>query len=73
MATKIIYCPGCHRKLGSCDNRTTIPKVIDCKECKKRVVYNPVSKNLEVKPIPARSTASGKTFYQIVRCKNGKV
>jgi hypothetical protein len=63
MATKIIYCPGCHRKLGSCDSRTTIPKVIDCKECKKRIVCDPVSKNIEVKPIPARSTASGKTFY----------
>ena len=27
MTTKIIYCPECHRKLGSCDSRTTIPKV----------------------------------------------
>lgn len=63
MVSKIIYCPGCNRKLGSCDSRTTIPKVIDCKECKKRVVYNPVSKNIEVKPIPERITSSGKTFY----------
>ena len=69
MSKGIIYCPKCYRKLGSCSEKATIPKVVDCKECKKRIVCDPVSKNIEVKPIPARSTASGKTFYQIWRCE----
>lgn len=63
MVTKIIYCPECSRKLGSCDSKTTIPKVIDCKECKKRVIYYPVNKKTEIKPIPKRSASSGKTFH----------
>lgn len=63
MATKIIYCPECSRKLGSCDSKTTIPKIIDCKECKKRVIYYPSNKKTEIKPIPERITSSGKTFY----------
>lgn len=63
MSKGIIYCPKCYRKLGSCSEKATIPKVVDCKECKKRIVYNPVTGNTEVNPIPARPLASGKTFY----------
>lgn len=58
-----IYCPNCNRKLGSYDGRGTIPKVIDCKDCKKRVVFNPETGKTEVVKIPSRSTSSGKTFY----------
>ena len=58
-----IYCPICNKKLGSYDGRGTIPKVIDCKDCKKRVVFNPETGKTEVMNIPSRNTASGKTFY----------
>lgn len=63
MSKGVIYCPSCYRKLGTCSERATIPLVIDCKECKKRIVYNPVTGSREIKPIPQRNLASGKTFY----------
>ena len=63
MRAGIIYCPKCNRKLGSYNGKGTIPKVIDCQNCKIRTVFDPQTGKTEVKPIPERATASGKTFY----------
>lgn len=57
-----ICCPKCKSKLGTHDGRSTIPKVIDCKKCDKRVVYHVDSGEIEIKDIPPRNTASGKRF-----------
>ena len=57
-----IYCPKCKRKIGTHDGRSTIPKVIDCRKCNKRVVYTPESGTV-LKDIPKRNTSSGVTFH----------
>lgn len=57
-----IYCPKCGRKIGTHDGRSTIPKIIDCKKCKKRIIYNP-KEGITVKEIPLRNTSSGVTFH----------
>lgn len=57
-----IYCPLCKRKVGTHDGHSTIPKVIDCRKCRKRVVYNPKS-GTSVKDIPMRNSSSGVTFH----------
>lgn len=57
-----ICCPKCKSKLGTHDGRSTIPKVIDCRKCDKRVVYTP-EKGTVLKDIPKRNTSSGVTFH----------
>ena len=58
-----IYCPKCKRKLGTHDGRSTIPKIIDCRKCNKRVVYHVESGETEIKDIPQRNCSSGVTFH----------
>lgn len=58
-----IYCPKCKRKLGTHDGRSTIPKIIDCEKCQKRVVYHVDSGETEIKDIPQRNCSSGVTFH----------
>ena len=55
-----IYCPKCHRKVGTYDGRSTMNKI--CKKCNKRVVYHAKKKKTEIKPIPLRNCSSGMTF-----------
>jgi hypothetical protein len=57
-----IYCPKCKRKVGTHDGRSTIPKVIDCRKCRKRVIYTPENGTV-LKDIPKRNTSSGVTFH----------
>ena len=61
--TYTIYCPKCKRKLGTHDGRSTIPKIIDCRKCNKRVVYHVDSGETEIKDIPRRNCSSGVTFH----------
>ena len=60
---KIIYCPLCGRRVASHDGRSTTNAIGDCKKCNKRVVYKVMTGEILTKEIPARATASGKTFY----------
>lgn len=57
-----LNCPFCSRKLGTYDGRSTIPKIIDCKKCRKRIVFHQ-SGATEVREIPKRNTSSGVTFH----------
>lgn len=59
---KPIFCPKCKGKLGEYDYKSTIPKVIDCRKCNRRVVYYMDIDKTEIKDIPPRNTASGKRF-----------
>ena len=59
---KTILCPSCKRKLGTHDGRSTIPKVIDCRKCNKRIVYSPEN-GIVVRQIPERNSSSGVTFH----------
>lgn len=60
---KKIYCPRCSRKLGMWDGKTQTNVIVDCRKCKKQIIYNPAIGNREVKNIPPRNTASGVTFH----------
>lgn len=57
-----ITCPSCKRKVGTHDGRSTIPKIIDCKRCEKRIVYYPDGLTI-LKEIPKRNSSSGVTFH----------
>jgi hypothetical protein len=57
-----IYCPKCHRKVGTYDGRSTMNKICKCKKCNKRVVYHAIGGKTEIKPIPLRNCSSGMTF-----------
>ena len=59
---KTIYCPKCHRKVGTYDGRSTMNKICKCKKCNKRVVYHAIERKTEIKPIPLRNCSSGMTF-----------
>lgn len=63
MTETTIYCPRCGRKLGTYDGKATTDKIIDCKKCRKRIVYRVATGERELKDIPVRATSSGKTFY----------
>nr|DAH75167.1 MAG TPA: pre-60S ribosomal subunit biogenesis, Nmd3, peptidyl transferase.5A [Caudoviricetes sp.] len=57
-----IYCPKCHRKVGTYDGRSTMNKICKCKKCNKLVVYHAIGRKTEIKPIPLRNCSSGMTF-----------
>ena len=62
MKEKKIYCPRCGRKVATYDGRSKIDIVVKCRKCNKKIVYRVATGDIEVKPLPARQTASGMTF-----------
>lgn len=60
---KTIYCPGCGRKAGIWDGRSTINHIAKCNKCKKLVVYEIDSEKTILKDLPERSQSSGMRFY----------
>lgn len=57
-----IYCPKCGRKVGTHDGKSTINLTRQCKNCKKRVVFNRFTGETRVRPLVKRTTSSGVTF-----------
>ena len=45
------------------DGKAKIPQIVDCKKCKKRVVYDPLTNKQKVKMIPKRNSSSGVVFH----------
>ena len=60
---KVIYCPMCHRRVAQWDGKSTINIVVHCKKCRKRIIYDVITEEIEMKKIPPRKTSSGMTFY----------
>lgn len=57
-----IYCPICHRKVGSYDGKSTMNKYIECRKCRKMVCFYPERNETEIKNLPKRASSSGMTF-----------
>lgn len=60
---KTIYCPSCKRRVATWNGQSIINLIINCKKCKKRIVYHVDTGETEIKNIPPRNTSSGMTFY----------
>lgn len=58
-----IYCPKCKKKLGTYDGKAFTNKIIHCRDCNIRVVYDTQKRMTLTSKIPPRATSSGKTFY----------
>ena len=58
-----IFCDICGRKLMKYDGKAKIPQIVDCKNCKKRVVYDQLTNKQKVKMIPKRNSSSGVVFH----------
>lgn len=58
-----IFCPKCHRKVGTYDGRSTIDFMARCKTCNKQVVYHIKTKEIEIKPLPLRNRNNGRASY----------
>ena len=63
MDARVIYCPKCRRKVARWDGKSKINVIVNCKKCKKRIVYHVDKLETEIKNIPQRNLSSGKTFY----------
>lgn len=63
MREKKIYCPKCGRKVGTYDGKSTINKIMDCRNCQKRIIYYVDTDEVEVKQIPKRNSSSSVTFH----------
>lgn len=59
---KTIYCPRCGRKVATWDGRSSMNISVNCKKCRKRVVYHVDTETTELKKIVQRTTSSGMTF-----------
>ena len=59
---KTIYCPRCGRKVAVWDGRSSMNVSVNCKKCRKRVVYYVDTRTTELKKIVQRTTSSGMTF-----------
>ena len=59
---KTIYCPDCGRRVASHDCKSTNVIVVNCRKCRKQVVYDPTNKEIKTKNIPQRNCSSGMTF-----------
>lgn len=57
-----IYCPSCKRKMMVHDGIGTLSMTKDCKKCKKRVAYNPITRETNIRKISERTTSSGMNF-----------
>lgn len=59
---KTIYCPRCGRKVAVWDGRFSMNISVNCKKCRKRVVYHVDTGTTELKKIVQRTTSSGMMF-----------
>lgn len=59
---KAIYCPICKERVAKYDGRTTTDIVSRCGRCHKRIIYRVDTEEIEIKPIPPRTTSSGITY-----------
>ena len=57
-----IYCPMCKRKVMKHDGIGTLLIAKDCKKCKNRVIYNPRTRETNIRKISERTTSSGMNF-----------
>lgn len=48
---KTIYCPRCGRKVATWDGRSSMNISVNCKKCRKRVVYHVDTGTTELKKI----------------------
>lgn len=60
---KSIYCPICKRKVATWDGKSTIPILVNCGKCKKRIVFDMETGETKAREIPPRVSSSAKTFY----------
>ena len=60
---KTIYCPKCGRRVLSWDGKAKTDISVNCKKCKKRIVFHTSNQVTDIKDIPAREQSSGKRFY----------
>ena len=60
---KTIYCPQCGRRVATWDGKSTIPVIVNCSHCKKRVVYNMDTDETLIKPLPPVDGSGSKTFH----------
>lgn len=59
---KTIYCSKCWHKVATWDGRSTNKIAVKCRNCKVLVVFDVETQKTELKKLPPRATASGKTF-----------
>lgn len=57
-----VYCPQCGRKVGSHNGITKMNLAFNCKKCKKRILYAPVTAKVTVTKMLERTTSSGMRF-----------
>lgn len=60
---KNVLCPQCGRKVATYDGKSTINIIVNCRRCKKRIVYDVLSGVIEIKKMLPRTTSSGCTIY----------
>lgn len=58
-----IICPKCRKLLVKADRRDPNAHKIRCKNCKRYIMYTPLTGETEHIDLPERMTASGKVFY----------
>lgn len=63
MKSMTIYCPDCKRKVAVWDGKQESNIITGCRKCKKKIVYNPITKELKTSKIPQRQDSSGVRFY----------
>ena len=56
---KTIYCPSCGRKVMKYDGKHSMIIGNSCRNCEKRVVFDPSTGEVKRKDIPKRTTSSG--------------
>lgn len=61
--SKAIYCKLCKRKIATWDGKSTITIMVNCKKCKKSIVFTPRTQKTEIKPMLTRNCSSGMRFY----------
>ena len=60
---KTIYCPKCGRKVATWDYKSSINIVVECRNCRKMVVYDVEKMDTRIKDMPVRAASSGLRFY----------
>lgn len=57
-----IYCPECGRRVAEWDGRSTTNVIVNCRKCRKRVVFDVNTMRTTIKEQVSRASASGIRF-----------
>jgi hypothetical protein len=63
MHSQFVYCPKCKRRVARYDGKSKINIIVECRKCRRLVLFHVDTGITENKRVPKRNTSSGTTIW----------